>query len=256
MWTSAYLLAFSGQRGRAAAPRNSQVGPPVVPVNSGVNVKSPGSLPPNLVTNDKGKGKQKESGEPSISVDELVAHTIAMNLEDEEDKDYQEYYGAGMESALDSIGTVTSPTFPSLDHDLIDHTGVGVHVSGVTVKPVVVEDSLWGDPLENINKKQKKDDGVPLCEFHGKVCSKGICKVYEKQLREYNKKQKDLQPRDRRKENDGQNNGGGGTRDRGALRGSRMLLRGGPPPGRDSGPRPSTDGNSRYTYRLQVSRPI
>lgn len=252
-WPSAYLPTFSDQRGRTAVPRNRNVGPPVAPVDSGVNHKFPGSLPPGLVINDKGKGKQKETGEPSISVDELVAHTVAMELE--EDEEYQEYYGAGVENIFPTAKNATSPTFPPLDRDPIDHTGVGVHVSGVVVKTVVVEDSLWGDPLENLNKKKKKDGDPPLCDYHGRICSKGICKVYEKQLREFQKK-KDLQEsRNSRNGDGGQNNERGGTRGRFATR-PRMLIRGGPLPGRDSGPRPPTDGDLRYTYTPRASRPI
>lgn len=238
---------------RTAVPRNKNVGPPVTSVSSGVNHKSPGSLPPNLVTNDKGKGKQKETGEPSLSVDELVAHTVAMGLEEEEDKEYQEYYGAGMESAL-TAEIATSPTIPPFDHDPIDHTGVGVHASGVVINPVVVKDSLWGDPLENINKKRRKEDDVPLCEFHGRVCSRGICKVYEKQLREYQKKQKDSkEPQKWRNGNGSQSNERGGTRGRGTMRGRVTLLRGSPLPGRDFGPRGPADGKWDYTYPPQVS---
>ena len=182
-----------------------------------------------------------------------MAHTVAMDLEDE-DKDYQEYYGAGMENASASVEISTSPTLPPIDNDPIDHTGIGVYVSGVTAKPVIVENSLWGDPLENINKKQKKDDDTPLCEFHGEICSRGICKVYEKQLREYQKKQREKEKnsqesRNWRNGNGGRNNGRGGAGDRAVTRGRGMLLRGGPIPGRD-GPRSSTDGDHIFLKRL------
>ena len=255
-WPGAHLLAFSDQRGRTSVPRNGHVGPPVAPVNSGVDHKSPGSLPPGLVINDKGKGKQKETGEPSPTMDELAARALAMELEDE-DRDYQEYYGAGMENAA---GSAISPTLPPLVRDPIDHKSVGVHVSGVTVKPVVVEDSLWGDPLEKINKKRRKEDDPPLCDVHGIVCSRGICKVYEKQHREYLKKYPkdppEQGPQNWRDGKGGQNNLRGGTRGRGGTSRRGMLLRGSPLPNREFVARPSADGDSRYTHPPQVSRPI
>lgn len=224
-------------------------------MTSGVKLKTPGSLPPGLVINDKGKGKQKETDEtdePSPSADEILAHTIAMGL-DGEDEEYQEYYGAGLGDPFASAGVATSPTLPlAPDYDPIDHTGVGVHVSGVTVKPVVVEDSLWGDPLENLNKEERKEDEVPLCDFHGKICSKGVCSVYGKQLREYRKQQELKKPkvsRSWRDENGGQSNGRGGPRGHLLRRG--LLLRG---PEREPEPRPSTDGNLRYTTFPRTSR--
>ena len=117
----------------------------------------------------------------------LIFPNLVAATELDSDEEDQEYYGAGLENDLSLIGITTSPALPPPDHDPIDHNDVGVHVSGVTVKPVAVEDSLWGDPLENMNKKLKKEDDVPLCECHGKVCSRGICRVYEKQLREHRK---------------------------------------------------------------------
>ena len=168
-----------------------------------------------------------------------MAHTVAMGLEGEEGD--QEYYGAGLENVLSSAGIVSSPAIPLPDHDPIDHTGVGVHVSGVFTKPIVVEDSLWGDPLED---KKKKNGDVLLCDLHGKVCSKGICKVYEKQLREHQKKSKEeKEAQNRRNVTGGPNDG----RDARGGRGAGRETRGAPPRGRggvwkDSGPRPATDG--------------
>ena len=165
-------------------------------------------------------------------MDELVARTIAMDLGDEGE---HEYYGAGLENVLASAGIVTSAALPP-EHDPIDHTGVGVHVSGVSTKPIVVEDSLWGDPMEVEDKKKKKTGNTLLCELHGKVCSRGICKVYEKQ-----KKEQDSQ--DRRNGTGGPNNGRGGRGGRGAVRGTRGI----PPRGRggffkDPGPRSPNNG--------------
>lgn len=169
---------------------------------------------------------------PSVDMDELIAHTVAMDLGGEED---QEYYGAGLEDVLASAGIVASTAPPLPDHDPIDHTGVGVHVSGVTAKPVVVEDSLWGDPVED-KKKKKKDTVVLLCELHGKVCSRGICKVYEKQFREQKKKSKDeKEAQNWRSGTGGPNSGKDGRGGRGAVRGTRGIL----PRGREgSGPPP------------------
>jgi hypothetical protein len=201
------------------------------------------------VINDKGKGKQRETGEPSSSVDELIARTIAMGLE--EDEEDQEYYGAGLENP---VGAATSPTLLPPDFDPIDHNGVGVHAIGVTANPVVVEDSLWGDPLENINKKKRKEDEVPLCDYHGKICSKGICKVYDKQLREYQKKQKEKEKdkeKDKQEPRNWRDGGRGGAR--GRTRGGGMPLRG---PERKFEPRPSTDGDLHYPYFPPVSRLI
>lgn len=251
--SSANLFPFPDQRGRTAAPRNNNVGPPVLPNSSGVNHKFPGTLPPNLVINGKGKGKGKETVKPSLDVDELVAHTVAMDLEDEEDD--QEYYGAGLENVLASAGIAPSPALPTPDYDPIDHTGVGVHVSGVSAADIVVEDSLWGDPLEDRKKKNKskngKDEEVLLCTYHGKVCSRGICKVYEKQLREQKKLKESQEPRDWRSGTGGRNNGRGG---RGVARGTRgMLLRGRGGFGKDPGPRSPRDGNSCHTDFVLVS---
>ena len=226
------------------------MGRPVAPVNSGVNLKSPGTLPPGLATSDKGKGKQKETDEQSNDVDELMARTLEMELNgDDEDPGYQEYYGAGMGNILASAGIATSSTVLPPDFDPIDRNGVGVYASGVTPKPVVVENSLWGDPLENMkNKKPKKEGDVPLCDVHGKICSRGICKVYEKQRREHEKKQKELQKESQgpnwRNGDGAQNNGRSGTRGRGPgpRRGS-LLLRGSAEPGKDFGPRSPTDGD-------------
>jgi len=239
------LLSFLDQRGRAAAPRNNNVGPPVPPNQSGVDHKSPGTLPPNLVINGKGKGKEKATNTQSVEVDELVAHTVAMELEDEEEDD-QEYYGAGLENVLASAGIATSPALPPPDRDPIDHAGVGVHVSGVSVKPIIVEDSLWGDtPGENKNKKNKdKKEEILLCDYHGKVCSRGICKVYEKQLREQKKLKESQEPKTWRSGTGGPNNGRGGRGGRGVVHGKRgVLLRGTGGPGRDSGPRSPRDGD-------------
>ncbi|KAF9650344.1 hypothetical protein BDM02DRAFT_1459447 [Thelephora ganbajun] len=169
-----------------------------------------------------------------------------MDLDGEEEED-QEYYGAGMENVLASAGIITSPTLPPPDHGPIDHTGVGVHVSGVSTTPTVVEDSLWGDPLEEMNKRQKKKDEeeVLLCNFHGKVCSRGICKVYEKQLREQRKKLKETQePQNWRNGTNGPDSGRGGRGGRGGARGTRgILLRGRGGFLRDSGPRSPRDEN-------------
>jgi hypothetical protein len=214
-------------------PRNNNVGPMISVNQSGVNRKIPGTLPPNLVTNGKGKGKEKAG--PSLDMDELVAQTIAMDLEHEED---QEYYGAGLENVLASAGIATSAALPPPDHDPIDHNGVGVHVSGVSTKPIVVEDSLWGDPLEN-KKEKTKDEKVLLCDYHGKVCSRGICKVYEKQkqARDQRKKKEEQESRDWR-------GGAGGRGGRGVGRGARG--RGGR--GRDPETRPPRNGDLRHTY--------
>ena len=171
-------------------------------------------------------------------MDELIARTVAMDLENEEDHD--EYYGAGLENVLASAGIVPSPALQLPEHDPIDHTGVGVHVSGVSIKPIVVEDSLWGDPVED--KKPKKKDDAPLCELHGKVCSKGICKIYEKQLREHRKKVKDEQ------ESQNKRNGAGGPNNWRSGRGGRgrgtsgTPLRGRGGVQRDPGPRSPTNG--------------
>ena len=180
-----------------------------------------------------------------------------MDLEGEEYDD-QEYYGASLENGLASAGIVTLPALPPPDHDPIDHTGVGVHVSGVITKPHIVEDSLWGDPLEerNKNKNKKKNDVEDLlCDYHGKVCSRGICKVYEKQLREQQKKSKDSkESQDRR--GDGPNRGRGGRGGRGAVRGTRgglQLLSRGRGSGRDSGPRYQRDGDFFHANFSPVS---
>lgn len=241
------MLAFSDQRGRTAAPRNNGVGPAVPPKQSGVNHKSPATLPPNLVTNGKGKGKEKEKDKPFVDMDELVAHTIAMDLRDEEED--QEYYGAGLENVLATAGIVASPAIPTADHAPIDHSGVGVHVSGVSVKPIVVEDSLWGDPVED-KKKENKKEPVLLCDLHGKVCSRGICKVYNKQYREQQKKLKDEKgPQDWRN-GAGSPNDGRGERGRGAVRGTRggTLPRGRGGPGRESGPRSPNHGDFCHVH--------
>ena len=37
-----------------------------------------------------------------------------------------------------------------------------------------------------------KDEKIPLCRYHGKVCSKGACKVYEEQLWEQRERPKSL----------------------------------------------------------------
>jgi len=186
-----------------------------------------------------------------------VAHTVAMDLEGEEE--VQEYYGAGLEDVLASAGIVSSPALPPPGPDPLDHTGVGVHVSGVSAKSIVVKDSLWGDPLEEMNKKRKKDDDTLLCDFHGKVCSRGVCKVYGKQLREQQKKLKELKDSQERQNwrsgNGGPNNGRGGRGGRGAVRG----MRGVPPRGRggfgrDSGPRSPRDGDFCHAKISQVPR--
>lgn len=234
-------------------PRNSGVGPAVLPKQSGVDHKSPGTLPPNLVTNSKGKGKEKETAKPSVDMDELVAHTIAMDLEAGEED--QEYYGAGLENVLASAGIVASPAIPTPDHNPIDHTGVGVHVSGVFTKPIVVEDSLWGDPMED-KKKKNKDEVVLLCDLHGKVCSKGICKVYEKQKREQKKLEEKLKEKLKEEQESknwrngtgGPNSGRGGKDGRGIGRGVGRGMRGAPIRGRggfrnDSGPRSPNNGD-------------
>ena len=239
-------LSFSDQPGRTATPRNNSVGPAVPPNHSGVNRKSPGTLPPNLV-NGKGKGKEKATGGPSLDVGELVAHTIAMGLEGEEEEDEPEYCGAGLKIVLP-----TSPTLPPPDHDLVNHTGIGVHVSGVSAKSIVVEDSLWGDPLEERNKskdkdkdKKKKADEVLLCTYHGKVCSRGICKVYEKQLREQKEQQKQRELKEPKESQSWRpDNGRGGGAGRGTG-GFLLRRRGGF--GKDSGPRFPRDGNLRHT---------
>jgi len=174
-------------------------------------------------------------------MDELIARTVAMDLDNEEE--VHEYYGAGLENVLASAGIVPSPALQLPEYDPIDHTGVGVHVSGVSIKPIVVEDSLWGDPVED--KKPKKDD-APLCELHGKVCSRGICKVYEKQkeVREYRKKLKDEQEaQSKRDGNGGPNNWRSGRGSRGTGRGTRgtpLQRIGGLQ--RDPGPRSPTNG--------------
>lgn len=241
-------LSFSDQPGRTATPRNNNVGPAVPPNHSGVNRKSPGTLPPNLV-NGKGKGKEKATGGPSLDVDELVAHTIAMDLEGEEEEDEPEYYGAGLENVLASAGIATSPTLPPPDHDLADHTGIGVHVSGVSAKSIVVEDSLWGDPLEERNKSKDKDKDkkkkaieVLLCTYHGKVCSRGICKVYEKQLREQKEQQKQRELKELKETQSRRPDNGRG---RGGIRGTGgfLLQRGRGRFGKDSGPRFPRDGD-------------
>ena len=181
-------------------------------------------------------------------MDELVARSMAMDLENEED---HEYYGAGLENVLASAGVATSQAPPLPEHDPIDHTGVGVHVSGVSIQPIVVEDSLWGEPVED--KKKKKDD-VLLCELHGKVCSRGICKVYEKQLREQRKKAKEEQDSQKDSQNwrngtSGPNNGRGGRGGRGAVRGTRGApLRGRGGFGKDSGPRSPGNGEFCHAY--------
>ena len=51
------------------------------PNQSGVDNKFPATLPPNLIINGNGKGKERERNTPSTNMDELVAHTIAMDLE-------------------------------------------------------------------------------------------------------------------------------------------------------------------------------
>jgi len=262
MWPSVYLFPFLDQRGRTPAPRNNNVGPPVLPNSSGVNNKSLGTLPPNLVVNGKGKGKgkEKETVKPSLDLDELVAHTVAMDLGEEEDN--QEYYGAGLD--LTSAGIVSSPALPPPDHDSIDHSGIGVYVSGVSANPdLVVEDSLWGDPLEDRNKnkdktKNKKDEEVLLCEYHGKVCSRGICKVYEKQLREQKKKKlqelkESQESQNWRNGTGGPNNGRGGRGGRGVARGRGTLPRGRGGFGRDPEPRSPRDGDFCHTDLFLVS---
>jgi len=322
-----HLFPFLDQRGRTAAPRNNNVGPPVLPNHSGVSHKSPGTLPPNLVTNGKGKGKEKKTATLPLEEDELLAYTIAMSLNGEEGEDDQEYYGAGQEfNVLASAGTASSATLPphnlvtngqekgkeritvmlpleedellahtvamglegeegeddygaglGLDFfapegtassatlpppdlgDLIDHTGFGVYVDGVSAKPVVVEDSLWGDPLEerNKNKNKSKDNKEEdlLCDYHGKVCSRGICKVYEKQLREQRKLREAKESQNWRGGNGGPNNGRGGRGGRGVTRGTRgTILRGRGGPGRDFGPRSPRDGEFHHTDFFLVSR--
>lgn len=262
------LPLFSDQRGRTPAPRNNNVGPAVPPNHSGVNHKSPGTLPPRLVANGKGKGKEKATDGPSLDADELVARTIAMGLEGEGEDDDPEFYGAGQENILASEGIATSSAPLPLDYDPIDHTGLGVHVTGVSAKVIVVEDSLWGEPLEDKNKtkdkdkdKKKKDDKVLLCTYHGKVCSRGICEVYGKQLREQKEqqKQKELQEaQSRRGSSGGPNNGRGARGNRGNTRGTgRFLLRGRGGLGKDSGPRLPRDGDPitpflSSTFRLNL----
>lgn len=237
------------------------MGRPVAPANNGIIHKSSGTLPPDLVVNDKGKGKQKDTGEPSTAADELMAHTLAMELDGvEEDSEYQEYYGAGLGDVLASVGVAASSTSPPLDFDPIDRDGVGILVDGVTVKTDAVEvgDSLWGDPLEKINQKLQEGDGVPLCDFHGKICSRGICKIYEKQLREYQKKKKEKEkeskePQNWRNANSGQYNGRGGPRGRGGARGRAIPLLRGSAPGKDFGPRSPTNGEFPYKFLPEVS---
>ena len=320
-----HLFPFPDQRGRTAAPRNNNVGPPVLPNHSGVSHKFPGTLPPNLVTNGKGKGKERKTATLPFEEDELLAHVISMSLEGEEGEDDQEYYGAGQEFnvftsegaassatlpppnpvtngkekgkeriavmlpleedellahtiamglegeegeddygaglGLDFFapeGTASSATLPPPDlRDPIDHTGVGVHVDGVSAKPVVVEDSLWGDPLEERNKKNKSKDKKEedlLCDYHGKVCSRGICKVYEKQLREQRKLREAKESQNWRGGNGGPNNGRGGRGGRGIPRGRGIPLRGKGGLGRDFGPRSPRDGEFHYTDFFLASR--
>jgi len=55
--------------------------------------------------------------------------------------------------------------------------------------------SLFGDPFESENKN-KRDDEVLLCEIHGKACPRGICEVYEMQLREQQEKLKRNDPQE------------------------------------------------------------
>lgn len=249
-------------------PRNNTVGPAVPPNHSGVNHKSPGTLPPNLVANGKGKGKEKAADAPSLDVDELMARTIAMDLGGEEGEDDPDYYGAGLEDVLSSAGIATSSALPPPDLDPIDHTGVGVHVTGVSAKVIVVENSLWGKPPEDGNKsedkdkgedkdkdkekgkekekekdKKKKDEKVLLCNYHGKVCSKGICEVYGKQVREQKEQQRQKELQEAKNRRDGPNNGKGGRGDRGPPRPGSFLLRGRGRFGRDSGPRFPRDGD-------------
>lgn len=224
------------------------------PINNGASHKPPGSLPPGLFTKDKGKGKQKETDEPSTAGDGLLAQTIGMELGwEDEDPEYQEYYGAGLVDVLASGGISTSPTLPVPYQDPIDHSSIGVYVDGVTANETVVEDSLWGDPLEDINKKLKKEKKAPLCDNHGRVCSKGICKIYEKQLREIReeekkeeKKKKELKESQTwRGGNGGQRNGRGG--ERGRERGGRPLLRGSAS-GKGHEPSSPTDGGSCHNF--------
>jgi len=192
-----------------------------------------------------------------------MAHTLAMGLDGvEEDPEYQEYYGAGLGDVLVSVGVAAAPTSPPLDYDPIDYNTVGVLADGVTIKSdaVEVEDSLWGDPLEKINQKLKEGDDAPLCDFHGKICSRGICKIYEKQLREYQKKKKEKEkeskePKNWRNGNGGQNNGRGGPWSRGGGRGRAIPLLRGSAPGKDKdfGPRSPTDGEFPYESLPEVS---
>jgi len=226
--------------------------------HNGVSHKPPGTLSPDIVTSADGKGKRKATALP-LEVDESIAFTFAMGFESEEEDDDQEYYGAGVENILASEGIASSAALPPLDNDMIDHTGVGVYVDGVSAKPVVVEDSLWGDPLEernkNKNKSKNKKEEELLCDYHGKVCSRGICKVYEKQLREQKKLKEAKESQNWRGGKGGPNNGRGERGNRGFTRGTRdMLLRGKGGPGGDFGPRSLRDGEICHTDFFLVSR--
>jgi len=205
-----------------------------------------------------------------LEEDEQIAYAVSMGLEGEEGEDDQEYHGAGLLfNVLPSEGTTSSAAPPPpdayLDEDLIDHTGVGVYVDGLIdhtgvgvyvdgVTPnsaVVVKDSLWGDPLEERNKKNKskneKEEEL-LCNYHGKVCSRGICKVYEKQLREQRKSKEAKESQNWRGGKGGPNNGRGERGGRGVARGTRDIpIRGNGGPERDFGPRSPRDGEFRHT---------
>ena len=104
--------------------------------------------------------------------------------------------------------------------------------------------TLWGDSLEGENMN-KKDDEVLLCEVHGKACSRGICEVYEIQIREQRKKlkvsQQSLDWQSRTGGPDDERDGRGDCRVVGGT--GSIPLRGEGEFGKDSGLRSPTNGD-------------
>jgi hypothetical protein len=60
----------------------------------------------------------------------------------------------------------------------------GVQINQPSISSSVIVDSLWDEPLPEVEEK------ALLCNVHGLVCSKGICSVYSAQLKEAERQKK------------------------------------------------------------------
>ena len=108
--------------------------------------------------------------------------------------------------------------------------------------PDAVPGSLWDD-----YEKGEPEPVQGLCADHGRICKKGICKTYAKQLRDIERAKKDAERAKKMAENPKGDRGRGKGRSggRGGRGGSNNNWRDGPRGGQQENNRPPTSGNSR-----------